>query len=109
MLYGLTQSAIFTWFEGTSDLDTKGFNGGTSDGLGRMSEFNIETVDVFLLRGCSWLCPLIVCFLKKINSSNPTVMSLNLAVKDDIATGSSDHYVVLVVAWDLVSLQKFAH
>ena len=48
MLLGLSQGAIFTWFEFTSNLDAKGFSSGTDDGLRRMSEFNVKVVDILL-------------------------------------------------------------
>ena len=41
LLLGLIQSAIFTWFEGTGDLNTKGFSSGMSDGLVRKSKLNM--------------------------------------------------------------------
>ena len=31
VLFHLTQSANFTWFKGTGDLDAKGFSGGMDD------------------------------------------------------------------------------
>ena len=77
-LFGFTQSTIFTWFECTGDLDKEGFSSGMGDGLRRMSKFNMEVVDVFLAWSCSCLCPLVVCFSKKLVSSNPTIMNLYL-------------------------------
>ena len=108
-LLGLTQSAILTWFEGTSDLDAKEFSSGTSDGLGRMYKFNVKVVDIFLGWGCSWLCSFIICFAKKINFSDLMIASLNLTIKDDVAAWGIHHYVVMVVIWYLVSLHEFTH
>ena len=51
---------MFTWFECTDDLDGKSFSSGTGDGLGRMSEFKVLVVNVFL---CDFVadCTLFLC------------------------------------------------
>ena len=80
-LFSFAQSAIFTLYEGTGDLNSKGFSGGMGNRLGWMTEFNMQVVDIFLARGHSWLCSLIIGFSKKFDPGYPTIMSLILQLR----------------------------
>ena len=48
--------------------------------------------------------PLILCFSKKLDSNNPTIMSLDSAIKNDTAFQRIDNAVVLVVTLNGFSL-----
>ena len=88
----------------TSDLNAKCLSSGLGNGLRWMTSFNMKVVDIFLGEGKNSYCPFIDGFTKKIDSVDPTVTGLNLAIKYEIPGWSIDHNIVLLVTCYLVPL-----
>ena len=68
----------------------------------------MEVVDISLGYSCKRYCSFIVGFTKKIDSCNPTIMSLNSVIKNGITCWCIDHNVVLLITCHLVTLREFA-
>ena len=111
-LFGLPQSTIFIMLEHTSEIETHCNISGMDDHFYRMAQLSMQDINAFSLQlshRLSKLSPLWACSLKELDSSYPTIMSLDSALQHNIATCRLYPNIVFTVIQDFTHLQNVTY